>query len=165
MVAHGAKFEQPFVRTRRHGSLLRGIVLGGIVAGTVDIGAACLISGHPVGFILQTIAGGLMGKASVAGGSPTAVLGLALQEVMGVLIAAAFSLAVRRAPFLARRWIPGGLVYGVVIFVVMNYVVVPLSAWHVVPHFKPTSFSENMLAMLLFGLIVAFFARAAATTR
>jgi hypothetical protein len=48
----------------------------------------------------------------------------------------------------------------VVIFFVMNFVVVPLSmamAKPHLPHFSAAKFGENMLAMLLFGLIVAFF--------
>ncbi len=44
----------------------------------------------------------------------------------------------------------------------MNYVVVPLSALKHTPHFTAAHFVENMLAMMLFGVIVAFFARRAA---
>jgi hypothetical protein len=62
-------------------------------------------------------------------------------------------------PALRRRWLAGGLAYGVVIFFVMNYVVVPLSAWKHHPHFSAYKFAANMAAMLLFGVIVAFFAR------
>jgi len=40
----------------------------------------------------------------------------------------------------------------------MEYVVVPLSA-AAKPHFTALSLAENLLAMLLFGLIVSFFAR------
>ncbi|MFZ0869604.1 MAG: hypothetical protein WAM90_02635, partial [Rhodanobacter sp.] len=50
--------------------------------------------------------------------------------------------------------------YGVVVFFVMNYVVRPLSAAWPKTHFTPAGFVENMLAMLLFGLIVAYCARA-----
>ena len=46
-----------------------------------------------------------------------------------------------------------------IIFFVMNYAVVPLSAWARWPHFTADKFAENLLAMLLFGLIVAFFAQ------
>jgi len=42
---------------------------------------------------------------------------------------------------------------------VMNYVVRPLSAAWPKTSFTPVQFIENMLAMLLFGLIVAYFAR------
>jgi hypothetical protein len=139
--------------------IFAAILAGGIVAGTVDIGAACLITGRNLPYILHVIAGGLLAQASFDGGVRTALLGAVLQEVMGMLIAAVYVIASRVALPLAHRWILGGLGYGVVIFFVMNYVVVPLSAWKRVPHFFPWTFTENMIAMLLFGLIVAFFAR------
>ena len=53
-----------------------------------------------------------------------------------------------------------GLGYGVVIYVVMNYVVMPLSAVGRTPAFSVEGLIKNGLAMLLFGLIVAWFARA-----
>ena len=43
-------------------SVWLAIFLGGLVAGTVDIGAASLISGRDPLFILHVIAGGLIGK-------------------------------------------------------------------------------------------------------
>ena len=143
----------------RSSRALRGILLGGIVAATIDIGAACLITGRSVVFILHTIAGGLLAKAAYSGGMRTALLGLALQEIMGVIIAAIYAVGARLMPLLHRRWIAGGLAYGVIIFFVMNYVVVPLSAWKYVPHFTVPKFLANLAAMLLFGLIVAYFVR------
>jgi hypothetical protein len=144
---------------RKSRGTLGGILLGGIVAASVDIAAACLITGRSVTFILHTIAGGLLGKAAYSGGMRTALLGLALQELMGVIIAAIYALGARMMPVLGRRWIAGGLGYGVVIFFVMNYVVVPLSAWKHVAHFTLPKFLANLAAMLLFGLIVAYFGR------
>jgi uncharacterized membrane protein YagU involved in acid resistance len=60
--------------------------------------------------------------------------------------------------WLTRHWIGAGVLYGAVVFVVMEYVVVPLSAAGK-PHFTALSLAENLLAMFVFGLIVAFFAR------
>ena len=77
----------------------------------------------------------------------------------GVIIAAVYVIAGRALPVLTRRWRTAGLAYGVVIFFVMNYVVVPLSAWKHLAHFSTVKFLENMAAMLLFGLIVAYFAQ------
>ena len=57
------------------------------------------------------------------------------------------------------RWVPGGIAYGGVVFVVMNYAVVPLSAWRRLPDFTAVLAVQNLLAMVLFGLIVAFFAK------
>ncbi len=144
--------------TRRRVAL--AILVGGLVAGTLDIGAAALISmNHPF-FIMRIIAGGLQGKAALAGGAASAWLGLFLQWGMGLLIAAIFVFAALRLRWLTRRWVLAGLAYGVVIFLVMNYVVVALSAWGHVVQFKTIgSFVLNLLAMLVFGLIVSFAAR------
>jgi uncharacterized membrane protein YagU involved in acid resistance len=137
---------------------LRAILLGGIIAATLDIGAACLINHRPATFILHTIAGGLLAKSAYSGGTQTALLGLLLQELMGIIIAAVYVIAAQVLKSLRSRWLTWGLLYGAVIFAVMNYVVVPLSAWHVVPHFTAVKFVGNLLAMFLFGLIVAYFA-------
>jgi uncharacterized membrane protein YagU involved in acid resistance len=138
-------------------------LLGGIIAATIDIGAACVISGRSPTFILQVIAGGVLGKASFDGGAATMILGVVLQEAMGILIAMIYVLSTKVVTTLSRRWIIGGLTYGVIIFFVMNYAVVPLSAWKSTPHFTALKFAENMAAMLLFGLIVAFFRSGTAT--
>jgi hypothetical protein len=144
---------------RKERDVFTAIVLGGVIAATIDIGAACVISGRSPGVILQVIAGGLLAKATFAGGWATMLMGAVLQEAMGLLIAAIYVLLVKPVPMLPRRWIVSGIAYGVVIFFVMNYVVVPLSAWKSTPHFTSAKFAANMGAMLLFGLIVAFSSR------
>ncbi len=140
---------------------LRAILLGGFVAGTIDIGAASAITGFSPIRIMKIVAGGLLGRSAFDGDASIAALGMLLQWGMSILIAAIFVVAARRLPGLLRHWIGSGLAYGVVIYLVMNYVVVPLSALGNgrFPRFVLTSFCENMLAMLLFGLIVALFAR------
>ena len=144
---------------QKHREMWNAILLGGIIAAALDIGAASLITGRSPAFITQVIAGGLLGKATFDGGIGTMILGVVLQEAMGVLIAAIYVALLKFVPALLRQWILSGLVYGVVIFFVMNYVVVPLSAWKSAAHFTPAKFAANMAAMLAFGLIVAFFCR------
>jgi uncharacterized membrane protein YagU involved in acid resistance len=139
--------------------ILRAILLGGLIAATIDIAAASLITGRSPTSIMQVIAGGLLGKATFNGGIGTMVLGAVLQEVMGVLIATIYVVLSKSIAALPRRWIASGLSFGVVIFFVMNYVVLPLSAWKSAPHFTSLKFAANLAAMLLFGLIVAFFSR------
>ncbi len=143
-------------------ALLTAILLGGIVAGTLDIGAAVLISGKDAGFICQVIASGLLGKAAYAGGTNAMVLGFLLQELMGLIIAAVYCLAATRLPVLTRQWILCGLAYGVVVYFTMTYAVVPLSAasGHHMPKFHLDGFLKNGAAMLVFGLIVAWAANA-----
>jgi hypothetical protein len=137
------------------------VLLAALSAGTLDIFAAALINGVSPVLILHFIAGGLLGKAALAAGTPGALLGLALQWAMSALIAAVYVAASRWLPMLRHVWIAGGAAFGVVIFFVMNYAVVPLSAWARWPDFTAIQFTENLLAMVLFGLIVAFFAQSA----
>ncbi len=143
-------------------AILTAILLGGLVAGTLDIGAAVLISGKDAGFICQVIASGLLGKASFAGGAGAMAAGFLLQELMGLIIAAVYVLASLRFPVLLQRWLVCGLAYGVVIYFVMTYAVVPLSAasGHHFPKFHLEGFLKNGAAMLAFGLIVAWAAQA-----
>jgi hypothetical protein len=149
----------PTAAFERGGRPLLAILVGGFVAGTLDIGAAALINMIDPRVILRFIAGGVLGKAALQGGPAVAWLGLFLQWGMSLVIAAIFVLAALRLRWLIARPVPAGLVYGVVVFVVMNYVVMPLSAWHRINHFTPASLAWNLLAMLVYGLIIAICAR------
>jgi uncharacterized membrane protein YagU involved in acid resistance len=149
---------------------LRAAVTAGLVAGTIDIGAACLINSRAPVIVLHNIASGVLGRAAFTGGAPAAALGLLLQWLMSILIAAIYLLATAAAPSLRRRWWLGGIVAGIVIFLVMNFVVMPLSAApvtlsQIVAYLRPAKALENLAAMLLFGWIVAFCARAQPQSR
>jgi uncharacterized membrane protein YagU involved in acid resistance len=137
-------------------AVVKSAICGGLVAGTVDIGAAALIHMANPLRILLAVAGGLLGKAAFRGGDQVMLLGLVLQWGMSVLIAAIYSLAAHRFPGLARRWVLGGALYGVIVFIVMNFVVVPLSASPFRLHLTPAAVSPDLLAMLVFGWLVAF---------
>src|SRR5215475_13045186 len=106
----------------RSTSDLTAVLLGGVIAGTVDIGAAALINMVSPLPVLRFIAGGLLGKAALAGGASIALLGLVLQLAMSLVIAAIYVLASRWLPVLRRLWLASGLAYGVAVFFVMNYV-------------------------------------------
>lgn len=78
---------RPLTRSVRHPSLL-AILLGGFVAGTIYLGAAALINIASPILILHFIAGGVLGKPALAGGTSIVLLGLALQWAMSLIIAA-----------------------------------------------------------------------------
>jgi hypothetical protein len=92
-------------------------------------------------------------------GMQSAALGLLLQWLMSILIAAFYVGASYWFSVLRRRWILCGCAYGIVVFVIMNYVVLPLSAIGHVAHFTPAKAVGNVLAMIWFGFVVAYFAR------
>jgi uncharacterized membrane protein YagU involved in acid resistance len=145
-------------------SVFPAILIGGLVAGTVDIGAAALINRVSPVLIAHYIASGVLGKTSFTLGAPAVCLGVILQWAMSVLIAAIYWWVTARMPQLRARWWLGGLLAGVVIYLVMNFLVMPFSAAPVTLHqviarFTLVKGAENLAAMIVFGWIVAFCAR------
>jgi hypothetical protein len=143
-------------------SKLKTSILAGLIAGTIDIGAACTINMIGPGPILRFIASGLLGSP-LPHETWVYCLGLGLQWLMSAIIAGIFVIAAGKLPLLLRRWVAAGIAYGIVVYFVMTFVVVPLSKAKA-GHVTMTSFVENLLAMILFGLIVAYVARRGAKT-
>ncbi|MGH8296395.1 MAG: hypothetical protein ACRETZ_13020 [Steroidobacteraceae bacterium] len=143
---------------------LRAIFVGGLLAGTLDIGAAALINRVSPVLIARYIASGILGTAAFSMGTSAAYLGLISQWAMSVVIAAIYWLVTAWMPRLRERWWLGGLLAGIVIFPVMNFIVMPFSAAPVTLHqviarFRPAKGIQDLLAMFVFGLIVAYCAR------
>lgn len=108
------------------------VLAGGLVAGTLDITYAwafwALKAGVSAQRIFQSVARGLLGPASFEGGVATAALGLFLHYFIATTMSATYYLAARRWPALRERPVACGAAYGLALYGVMNYVVVPLSA-------------------------------------
>jgi hypothetical protein len=137
-------------------------LLGGGVGGLLDIIYAIvlwgvILGGSPMG-ILQSIASGLLGKAAYDGGTSTAILGLALHFLIAFLMALAYVLASRKLPVLTARPVLMGVIYGVALYLVMNFIVVPLSAIG----YRPPTFWGAMRALFphvaFVGPAIAYFA-------
>ena len=139
---------------------------GGLAVGVWDGLVALVYYGWVLGVrtlrIFQSVAAGLLGAAAFEGGARTFALGVALHFVVATCIAAVYYLLSLKLPVLVRRPVVCGLVYGLVAYLVMNYVVVPLSA--IGP--RPFSFKSFLPAFvahaLLVGLPVALIARRSA---
>jgi hypothetical protein len=136
-------------------AVAKAAILGGALAGVIDIGAACLINHAPPKIILQAIASGLLGLSAYRA-SWTIALGLVLQIMMSIVIAGIYAEGAAMIPILRRRPFLFGIAYGIGIFAVMNFIVVPLSAFAPRPtHVTSAWLALNLAAMLLFGAIVA----------
>jgi hypothetical protein len=139
------------------------VLAGGLVAGTLDIVYACafwaLKGGVPARRILQSVASGLLGRASFEGGAATAALGLALHFLIATSMSAAYYLVARRWPVLWQRPLLFGAAYGLLLYGLMNHVVVPLSAAG--PGSKDPLWIGLSVAVhaLLIGIPIALFAR------
>jgi hypothetical protein len=128
--------------------MARAILSGGLVVGTLDALDAVIFFGFrgatPMR-IGQSIAAGVLGRASYQGGIKTAALGFALHYLIAFLIVTAFCVIARAIPALLDHAIVSGIVYGIGVYFVMNYVVIPLSA---------TSRGPFVLAVFINGLVI-----------
>ena len=111
---------------------LRPVVLGGVIAGALDLVYICTLwaaRGVSPVRILQSVAAGWVGRdAAMQGGLATATLGLFSHFGIAVVMACVYYAASRRWPILREQPVRHGALYGVLLYVVMTYVVVPLSA-------------------------------------
>lgn len=141
----------------------RAVLYAGLVAGTLDLAYALVanaIRGVEPMRILQSISSGLLGSAAYEQGSATAGLGVVLHFLMMFVICGIYYAASRRLPILVGRPIVMGLLYGAVVYVVMNFAVLPLSAFpHQLSH-TPSSVAVASAAMLFcVGLPTALIVR------
>jgi hypothetical protein len=143
----------------------RAILTGGLIAGAIDITYACVFSylrrGVPSGRILQSVASGALGQAAFDGGAATAALGLLFHFLIALIWAAVYYALSRRLRVLARATYVCGVVYGLVIFAVMNYAVIPLSAapFGAPPPSSPAFNLGILFHMLGIGLPIALATR------
>jgi uncharacterized membrane protein YagU involved in acid resistance len=102
----------------------RTIAWATLVAGTLDILSAFVWSGAVVA-VLQTVASGPLGDA-VAESPAGAPLGLAVHFAIMAVMVTVYVLAASRIPVLNRYWWIAGPAYGVVLWLVMYWLVMPL---------------------------------------
>ncbi len=144
----------------------RAVLVGGAIAGALDIVFAisfAYFNGVSPERLLQTVASGLLGQSSYAGGAATAALGLGFHFLIAYIFASVYVLASRRTELLTRNALVGGALFGIAVFVTMRLVVLPLSAYPHPVSFKPLGTVLDLLShMFLFGVPIAFAARKAA---
>ena len=117
----------------RRSQACRVIARAGLLAGCLDLTAAFVeadLAGRSPISLLQGIAGGLLGMSSFRGGAATAALGAFFHFLIATAAAAVFYFASRKLTLLIKHAIVSGLLYGVVVYIFMYYIVLPISAYH-----------------------------------
>ena len=112
----------------KNSGALRTILTAGLVVGVLDISSAFIIwwqRGVGARRGLQGIAAGLLGARSFDGGLVTAGFGLALHFFVAFVVVIIFYLASRKIEFLAIHPVISGMLYGVAVYIVMYWFVLP----------------------------------------
>ena len=109
---------------------LHAIIAATLACGILDATAAttqAALLGIPAQRVWQTVASGLLGPRAFEQGWRTGSLGLALHFIISFTISTIYVLASLRLPFLLKHPLTAGALFGIAIYIVMNYVVLPLS--------------------------------------
>ena len=142
-------------------SLLKPILLATLLCGTLDILLAIMLTlsrGKDVGDMLRFVGSGPF-PAATEMGSAGAFLGLAVHFTLMAIMVAVFMIAARARPRLLDRPVASGLIYGLLTYVILDLIIVPLrfpAAW------PPSSLSittQLFAHVVLVGLPTAFIAR------
>lgn len=116
------------------------VAIGGLLGGALDLLFAVSFAashGAAPSRVFQAIASGVLGDAATAGGHGASAFGVACHFGLSLLWAACFAAAAWRLPALTRRPLLVSIGFGLVVFLCMRLVVLPLSAY---PH--PVSFKS-----------------------
>lgn len=139
-------------------TLLKPILIGGLIAGTLDITYACVFSyirrGVAPAVVFRSVAAGALGPAARDGGMKVALLGLFFHFLIALIAAAVYVIASRGIPFMNAHACLSGILFGLCVYVVMNCVVLRLSAIHLTlwPWQFPKSALIGGLLIHMFGI-------------
>jgi len=141
--------------------MLRPIAIATAVSGSLDILWAMILTlwfGRHVPDMLRFVASGPFPQAT-EWGAPGAVLGLLVHFTLMGIMAAIFVLAAQRFPDIVRSPLKWGILYGLVTYVAMNWVVVPIRFHAPLPP-KAVSIATQLFAHIVlvgipFALITA----------
>ena len=134
------------------------ILVGGLIAGSLDITYACVHSyirrGTRSTAVLRYVASGALGPGALAGGTKTAALGLAFHFLIALIAASVYYFASRVFQFMITHAVICGILYGLCVYIVMNCVVLRLSALHATtwPWSYPKSILIGGLLIHMFGI-------------
>jgi hypothetical protein len=134
------------------------ILIGGLIAGILDLTSAILITLYYHGSVtrmLQGIASGALGKPAFEGGTATAALGVGFHFLIAFIWTTVFYLASRKIGFLTAHAVVAGILFGVIVYLVMYLGVQPLAGLH--PKFGLLTTSRAVLVHIVcVGLPIAF---------
>src|SRR5947208_16513262 len=139
------------------------IFWGGLICGILDITQAIVAWHFQTGAkpirIWQSVAVGLLGPKAFQGGMKTAILGGALHFFIAFIWAAVYYVASRKLTFMISRPILSGLLFGELVWLVMNFIVIPLSAAHRPPWRASAIITGPIGHLFLVGLPIALAVR------
>ncbi len=136
---------------------IQAALVGGLLAGAIDIGVAGVIFHASPAPILKSVAAGLVGRdAARAGGMEMVLLGAVTQEFISIVAAGIYAFASMRLPILIRQWLIMGILFGGACDLFLMHIAGPLAGLHM-QTVGTYGWWANLIAnMLTYGPPIAF---------
>lgn len=139
---------------------LKVILVAGLVAGTLDIIAACTQAYFKRGVVpdrvLQYIASAVFGKDAYSGGMAMSAWGLFFHYLIAFGLAAFFVFLYLRWPLISKNIVVTGLLYGIFAWVVTTRFIIPVfSTLKPSPFVLRNAIEAMVILMLFIGLPIA----------
>jgi hypothetical protein len=133
------------------------IAVGGLIAGTLDLGQAIILFGPTIPL---AIAAGLLGPRAFSGGAATYILGVLLHFFIALSAAATYFAASRKLQFLTEYPLICGLFFGAAVELFMRLIVLPLSGLHAGGPYEYRDLVQGLVVhMIVVGLPIAYSVR------
>jgi hypothetical protein len=143
--------------------ILKTIGWVGLLVGSLDILAACLNAylarGTSPVIVLQFIASGAFGKTAFAGGWQMALLGLLFHFIIAYSFTALFFWLYATIKIMSKSIVITAIVYGIFIFAVMNFLVLPLTKIPKISFQPAKAIIPVLILIVAIGLPLSYFAR------
>ena len=139
------------------------VLVGGGIAAALDILYAFVASaqyGRTPLWVLQSVASGWLGREAFNSGLAGGVIGLASHFSILFVAAAIYLMTSMRFPVLRSQAVACGALFGALVYLFMNFVVIPLSAFPFKLSYPPLRLLEGFASHALFvGIPIALSVR------
>lgn len=137
------------------------ILQAGLLAGTLDILAAFtnayLSTGTSPLAVLRFVASGVFGQYAFTGGIAIALAGLLFHFIIATGWATLYYLLYPMIRKITSNWLISGLIYGIIVWTLMRFVILPLSNVTMRPfQFNYQTFIAIGIIMIFVGLPIAW---------
>lgn len=153
-------------------AFIRAIFIATVIAGTLDILSAfvfdIMAGGTPLG-VLRGVGGAIVDREAFANPYMLPAIGLALHFAIMLVMATVYMIAASRVPLVNRLPVLSGIGYGLVLWGVMYWIVLPQrwpTLFPIDPRTNPTEVAEELFShIMLVGIPIALVAKAATRWR
>jgi hypothetical protein len=142
------------------------VFAGGAAAAFLDGLAATVdfrMRGISFARLWQGVASGALGPSSFQRGKASVFLGLAFHGLIAMTAALVFNVAAIYAPVLLAHYVASGALFGISVYIVMNLVVIPLSAMPPRPFVLAITIRQLLIHIFFVGLPISIAAHWLAT--